>query len=312
MNTNLYMDIPDYKAWKEIVLIEKGYSTDKKYLVTTDSGEHLLLRISYVSEYDIKKKEYDIIRKFAKLGFTMSEPHSFGICNNGNSVYMILSWVEGKDLEDELGKLSEQQQYLLGRQAGKILKEIHSICVDKEDLPQKTKVDKKLLQLEKYENSRVRVPNDEDAIRFVKQNISKIWRKAPTYLHGDYHPGNLIFFQNEKIGVIDFNRWEVGDPYEEFYKLESFGIEESVPYCVGQIDEYFNDAIPIDFWETLAVYVAHASLYSVKWAEEFGSAEIEGMKKRCEIAFENYNNFKEVVPAWYDHTLRLKYAKNMK
>ena len=312
MNTNLYMDIPDYKAWKEIVLIEKGYSTDKKYLVTTDLGEHLLLRISNVSEYDIKKKEYDIIRKFAKLGFIMSEPHSFGICNNGNSVYMILSWVEGKDLEDELGKLSEQQQYLLGRQAGKILKEIHSICVDKEDLPQKTKVDKKLLQLEKYENSWVRVPNDEDAIRFVKQNINKMWRKAPTYLHGDYHPGNLIYVQNEKIGVIDFNRWEVGDPYEEFYKLESFGIEESIPYCVGQIDEYFNDVIPIDFWETLAVYVAHASLYSVKWAEEFGSAEIEGMKKRCEIAFENYNNFKEVVPVWYDHTLRLKYAKNKK
>lgn len=312
MNTNLYMDIPDYKAWKEIVLIEKGYSTDKKYLVTTDLGEHLLLRISNVSEYDIKKKEYDIIRKFAKLGFIMSEPHSFGICNNGNSVYMILSWVEGKDLEDELGKLSEQQQYLLGRQAGKILKEIHSISVDKEDLPQKTKVDKKLLQLEKYENSWVRVPNDEDAIRFVKQNINKMWRKAPTYLHGDYHPGNLIYVQNEKIGVIDFNRWEVGDPYEEFYKLESFGIEESIPYCVGQIDEYFNDVIPIDFWETLAVYVAHASLYSVKWAEEFGSAEIEGMKKRCEIAFENYNNFKEVVPVWYDHTLRLKYAKNKK
>ena len=146
----------------------------------------------------------------------------------------------------------------------------------------------------------------------MKQNINKMWRKAPTYLHGDYHPGNLIYVQNESIGVIDFNRWEVGDPYEEFYKLESFGIEESVPYCVGQIDEYFNDAIPIDFWETLAVYVAHASLYSVKWAEEFGSAEIEGMKKRCEIAFENYNNFREVVPAWYDHTLRLKYAKNMK
>lgn len=136
---------------------------------------------------------------------------------------MILSWVEGRDLEEELKKLSEQQQYLLGRQAGKILKEIHSICVDKEDLSQKTKVDNKLLQLEKYENSKVRVPNDEAAI-----------------------------------------------------------------------------------------YVAHASLYSVKWAEKFSSGEIEGMKKRCEIAFENYNNFNEVVPVWYDQTLRLKYVENIK
>jgi len=312
VNTDLYMDIPDYKSWKEIELLEKGYSTDKKYLVKTDLGKHLLLRISNVSEFDKKKKEYDIIRKFATLGFTMSEPLSFGMCNNGNSVYMILSWVEGRDLEDELGKLTEQQQYLLGRQAGKILKEIHSMCVEKEDLPQKTKVDKKLLQLEKYENSKVRVPNDDEAILFVKQNINKIWKKSPVYLHGDYHPGNLIYVQNENIGVIDFNRWEVGDPYEEFYKLESFGIEVSIPYCVGQIDGYFNDRIPFDFWEALAVYVAHASLYSIKWAEKFGIVEIEGMKKRCEVAFVNYYNFKEVVPAWYDQTLRLKYAEIIK
>ena len=39
---------------------------------------------------------------------------------------------------------------------------------------------------------------------------------------------------------------EVGDPYEEFYKLESFGVEVSIPYCIGQIDAYFEDAVPID------------------------------------------------------------------
>ena len=307
MNTNLYMDIQGYKSWKEIVLLEKGYSTDKKYHIKTDVGKQLLLRISNISEFDKKEKEYAIIRKFAALGFTMSEPISFGTCNNGNNVYMILSWVEGRDLEEELGKLTERQQYLLGRQAGKILKEIHSICVDIQDIPKKTKIEKKLLQLENYENSQVRVPEDDFVIQFVKENINKIWSKSPVYLHGDFHPGNLIYVKDGDIGVIDFNRWEVGDPYEEFYKLESFGIEKSIPYCVGQIDEYFNDAIPMNFWEVLAVYVAHASLYSIKWAEKFGIEEIEGMKKRCEAAFKNYNKFKEVVPAWYDQTLRLKY-----
>ena len=53
------------------------------------------------------------------------------------------------------------------------------------------------------------------------------------------------------IGVIDFNRWEVGDPYEEFYKLESFGIEESIPYCVGQIDEYFMIPFHLTFEKRL-------------------------------------------------------------
>ena len=53
---------------------------------------------------------------------------------------------------------------------------------------------------------------------------------------------------NKEVGVINFNRWEITDPYEEFYKLSSFGVESSVPYCVGQINSYFDENIPNDFW----------------------------------------------------------------
>ena len=133
----------------------------------------------------------------------------------------------------------------------------------------------------------------------MKGNIDLIWKEPPVYLHGDFHPGNLIYMPEGKIGVIDFNRWEVGDPYEEFYKLESFGREVSIPYCVGQIDSYFHDCVPADFWKTLAVYVAHASLYSIKWAEKFGQNEIDGMVRRCRAAFEDYDGFTAVIPKWY-------------
>lgn len=86
---------------------------------------------------------------------------------------------------------------------------------------------------------------------------------------------------------------------EEFYKLESFGKEISIPYCIGQIEAYFKDEIPDDFWNTLAVYVAHASLYSIKWAEKFGQADIDAMIKRCLDAFKDYDYFKLVIPKWY-------------
>ena len=101
------------------------------------------------------------------------------------------------------------------------------------------------------------------------------------------------------IGVIDFNRWEVGDPWEEFYKLQSFGKEVSVPYCVGQINAYFNGDPPEDFWRVLAVYVAWSSLFSIKWAEQFGSEEIAGMVRRCKAAFADFDDFRRVVPCWY-------------
>ena len=277
--------------------VSKGWSNDQKYRVQTEDGRDCLLRLSDAAAYDAKKKEYEIIRKFAALGFPMSQPLDFGLCEDG--VYMLLSWVEGEDLETVLPTLPEQEQYRLGCEAGRILKQIHSIPMDPADQPTTTKREKKLWQLSQYEQSQVRIEGDEAAIQYVKDNIGVIWRIPPVYQHGDFHPGNLIYRPDGTIGVIDFNRWEVGDPYEEFYKLQSFGREISIPYCVGQIDAYFEGTIPDDFWRTLAVYVAHASLYSIKWAEKYGAPEIEGMKRRCREAVEDYDGFRAIIPWWY-------------
>lgn len=292
-------DILGSTSWLSVSLIHKGWSKDKKYRILTKSGEQLLLRLSDIATYTHKKKEYEIIKKYATTGIAMSMPVDFGMCNNGQNVYMLLTWVEGRDLEEVLPTLTKQQQYLLGRQAGTILKKIHSIPLAPSDIPIKTKIEKKLMQLEKYINSHVRVANDALAISYVKENIHKLWPKPPVYLHGDFHPGNLVLMPDSNIGVIDFNRWEVGDPYEEFYKLESFAREYSIPYCIGEINAYFNDQVPDEFWEVLAVYVAHTSLFSIKWAEPFGQKDIEGMVRRWEQANKDYHNFQQMIPSWY-------------
>lgn len=300
-----FEDIPGYNTWESVEAVSKGWSADKKYIVKTKSGEKLLLRIADAESLEQKKKEYDIICKYAKLGFEMSMPLGFGLCDNGGHTYMLLTWVEGEDLEEALPKLTEAEQYELGRSAGRILRQIHSIPVAQEDIPVQTKKAKKLMQLERYEESQVRIAGDETAVQYVKDNIDKLWLEPPVYMHGDFHPGNLILTPKKTLGVIDFNRWEVGDPYEEFYKLESFGVEVSVSYCIGQIDAYFNDEVPMKFWETLAVYVAHASLYSIKWAEKFGQEDIDGMVRRCLAAMEHYAGFTKVIPVWYEERRRL-------
>lgn len=305
--SELFLDIPASKNWESVDIVSKGWSSDEKYMIRTIEGELLLLRISDIDQIDAKKKEYEIITKYSKLGIHMSTPREFGICNNCKNVYMLLSWVEGRDLEEVLPGLSKKEQYILGREAGKILRKIHSIPIKEEEIPETTKKEKKLFQLLRYENSQVRILDDEIAIEYVKDNINLIWKEIPVYMHGDFHPGNLIYRADGSIGVIDFNRWEIGDPYEEFYKLESFGIEISVPYCIGQIDAYFDDKVPNDFWITNAVYVAQASLFSIKWAEKFGQEEIDGMVKRARTSFGNYDNFRLTIPQWYTNEYRKKY-----
>ena len=300
----MFLGIQSSINWASVEPIDKGWSSDKKYHIRTQADEHLLLRVSSIDEYDIKKKEFEIIEKYSKLGFEMSMPKEFGVCNENQNTYMLLTWLEGCDLETALPQLSEKEQYQLGRQAGKILKKIHSVQLAEEDIPVKTKQEKKLLQLAKYEESGLRIPNDEIAVRYVKENIDQIWKKSPVYLHGDFHPGNLIYMKDASIGVIDFNRWEVGDPFEEFYKLENFGIESSIPYCIGQIDAYFDDSVPMDFWIVNAVYVAQASLFSIKWAEKFGQQEIDGMVARAKRAFVDFDEFRNIIPNWYSDKYR--------
>ena len=45
--------------------------------------------------------------------------------------------------------------------------------------------------------------------------------------------------------------------------------------------------------------MAHASLYSIKWAEKFGQDDVDGMVKRCRVAFDDYDGFQRCVPKWY-------------
>lgn len=305
---NTHFGIGSSVSWASVEPVDKGWSSDRKYRVTTRSGEALLLRLSDIGRYEEKRREYRIIQRFSRLGFAMSTPVEFGVCEDGRSAYMLLGWVEGRDLEAALPELCKREQYLLGRQAGDILKRIHAVPLLPEETPLATKREKKLRQLSEYEASGLRIPNDVGAIRYVKENIQQICRMPPACLHGDFHPGNLIYREGGDLGVIDFNRWEIGDPYEEFYKLESFGVEVSEPYCVGQIDGYFDDRVPMDFWRANAVYVAQASLFSIKWAERFGQADVDGMVRRAQRAFADFDHFRRIVPAWYSGEYRARYA----
>ena len=92
-------DIPLYNTFKKIQPINKGMSGDKKYYIEDVEGKHFLLRVADLSEFKQKKDEYEIIKNMNNLDVPMPSPVDFGICNGGKSVYTLLSWVEGEEVE---------------------------------------------------------------------------------------------------------------------------------------------------------------------------------------------------------------------
>ncbi len=299
MDRSLLIDIPQYKSWRKIEKINYGWSDDIKFYIEDLVGTKFLLRMNDIDKLDAKKKEFYIIQKFNQLEITMSKAIDMGVCNNGQNTYMLLSWIEGQSMDKVIATLSEEEQYQLGIKAGKILKAIHSLSVEPVDLPKGKKIGKKLLQLQKYENSKNRIPNDEKVINYVKENINLMCQTEPVYEHGDFHLGNMVYTPQKEVGIIDFNRWECGDRYEEFYKLQSFNNDLSVAFSIGQLHGYFNGEPSLDFWKVQAVYVAHSALWSIEWATRFGEEDISNMTRICHNAFRDYDNFNLLIPKWY-------------
>ncbi len=105
--------------------IDKGWSEDKKYCVTDRQGTKFLLRISPISQFKQKSREYAFMEQVADLGVPMSKPLMFGTSDEG--VYSVQSWIDGADAEERMPELSSEEQFFYGLEAGRILKKIHQI-----------------------------------------------------------------------------------------------------------------------------------------------------------------------------------------
>lgn len=60
------------------------------------------------------------------------------------------------------------------------------------------------------------------------------------FQHDDFHPSNILVQSNSYAGTIDFNRYDWGDPFHDFFKIAYFSREISIPFSIGQIDGYFD------------------------------------------------------------------------
>jgi aminoglycoside phosphotransferase (APT) family kinase protein len=86
-------------------LINKGWSGDKKYCVTSDNGTKYLLRQSPAKQYERKKTEFAMMKRVASLGVPMCRPVTFGTCEDG--VYSLQSWIEGVEAEEVIPTLPD-------------------------------------------------------------------------------------------------------------------------------------------------------------------------------------------------------------
>ncbi len=277
--------------------ITKGWSGDKKYCVTITDGKKYLLRISPKEQHNRKKVEFEMMQRVAALGVPMCQPIEFGICNEG--VYSMQSWIEGKDAEEMFPFLSDIEQYVYGLEAGRILKKIHSIPIssmkEEWDIRFNRKIDRKI---QMYNDCPIKYENGQVFIDYINENRQLLKDRPQCYQHGDYHIGNMMIDNDGRLQIIDFDRDDYGDPWEEFNRIV-WCAQKAPLFASGLVNGYFDNDVPMDFWRLLALYISSNTLSSVPWAIPFGQSEIDTMINQAKDVLNWYDNMKNPVPTWY-------------
>lgn len=283
-----------------ITEINKGWSSDRKYLVITENEEKFLLRISNGDKYKEKKEEYEALIRAFNMTKHLSRPIEFGRTKSGRYVYSILTYAEGEDAEDMIRSFSKEEQYKLGYQAGQILKQIHSLPVpDGKDIEPwgerfSAKIDRKIKE---YKECGVKLEGEDEFINYINENRDMIFNRPNVLQHGDYHIGNMIL-DEKNLTVIDFNRFDYGDPWEEFNRIV-FCAKASPAFATGRIDGYFDDDIPSDFFRLMALYIVNNALAGIPWGLALGKRDLDVMIENWNEVYRWYDGMKSVVPTWY-------------
>lgn len=104
--------------------------------------------------------------------------------------------------------------------------------------------------------------------------------------------------QKGTLIIIDFDRDDDGDPWEEFNRIV-WCAQVAPAFATGMVDGYFDGPPPMLFWRLLALYICSNTLSSLPWAVPFGETEIQVMRKQQQGIFGWYDGMNRVVPSWY-------------
>lgn len=285
------------ESWIKVEPLNKGWSTDKKFIAIDNKNKKYVLRISDASLYQKKQEQFEFLIKIKSLKIKAPRPIEFGTLNDG-SVYIVLSYIEGIDAESYIKTVDDESAYFLGVQAGKMLKRIHNLTIYNKNKTFyesfKNKIHRKIDILNQCE---YKLEHKQLLIDYIYSHMDILKDRTCCYTHGDFHLGNMIV-SNGEISIIDFDKAKLSDPFDDF-KPFCWNVNVSKYFQTGLIDGYFNNIIPKNFFDILSLFAAEQLISHIPWAFNFSKKEIETAINIYNKTMEWYNNFTLNIPLWY-------------
>jgi len=294
-------DIPQFHTFCSITPLTKGFSPDRKFYIEGHAGQKYLLRIASIAEYARKKNEFSMMQRAELLGILLSNPVDFGKCNDGKSVYALLTWLEGTDAEVLLPTLSEPEQYRIGQNAGKLLQTLHTLPASRDAEPWHTRFAQKIAtRLTEYAKLGDSIEAFHEIAAYLREQQSVLADRPQTFNHGDFSVGNIIVTPAYETGVIDFNFYnaDYGDPWWELWCMP-WGQTFCAAYQTGLIHGYFDRKPDESFFSVLSVYAAYDAIAALCDTAQGHQGMPEEGRRHAQNILSWFQDFHSVIPSWY-------------
>ena len=276
------------KSLEIIKEIRKGFSEDEKYLARWNN-ELVVLR-TFTKNFERRQQEANLLIQLQQLSTNCLQLRYI------DEQTMITSYIEGVDAEEAILQLSTTEQYEVGLHASQDLLKIHQIKAPHFNwaLHQRQKYFK---YEEKLNSLQLHFPQKEQITTFINSHLHLMSNVQSVLLHDDFHLPNLIINNRLYAGVIDFGRFDWGDPYWDFIKLGMFASEKSPHFCKGLIDGYFDHNIPADFWQRYSLYLAMNTFSMLVWGHHLET--YNELFTHVQRILNDHDYFNQVIPSWY-------------
>ncbi|WP_459500641.1 aminoglycoside phosphotransferase family protein [Bacillus sp. C1] len=296
--TDIIDELPCLNGYSSITKIEQGYSSDRKYVVGV--GDHkYFLRVSDTQQTDKKELEFTLLKELHTLHVQTHKPIEYRVLKNTELSLLVMSYIEGTPASKMITSLSDETQYKIGLAAGKELRNIHQVKAPTYINWEEVQTKKFNFYVNKYKKGDFKLQQDEKILTFIEDNISLLKNRPVTLLHDDFHLGHVIVLHHHYNGIIDFNGFDFGDPYHDFYNLPLFSRRKSIPFCIGQIHGYFGDEPDESFWQLYALYAAMNIFSTIVWTRKYDPASFDDALERIDLIVKDHEFFNSNVPMWY-------------
>ena len=239
-----------YRSKKKITT---GMSKDRKYKVVSEEGEVFFLRVVNKNRFD--KSPIDYYRG-ANINLNGDRVVRIYDCVETPDCYeCYYEYVDGVSLEQYILGAKEEEVIELASRSAKLLRCIQRInVIDQVDMFSETYIYRELKLCEEcLEVYKI--------IEFVRNNIGYLLdNNHNSFLHYDYHMGNIILSEKKELVVVDIEKYGYGSFYRDLLINETYNREISTLYARAFLSEYSSRK---DFeW---LLYNVHMSFYFVRF-----------------------------------------------